>query len=328
MKAVLVKQPGDASQLYIGEYPKPVPKDGEILVQVKATAVNRADISQRAGFYPPPKGASPLMGLETAGIVAGIGKGVTKWKIGDKVFGLLPGGGYAEYTALPEEMAMPIPEHLSFEEAAAIPEVFLTAYQTLFWIGQLKAGERVLIHAGASGVGTAAIQMAKARGAYVVVTAGSKEKLEACQKLGTDLAINYKEGPFADKINEVLGQSAIHVILDFVGAPYWEQNLNVVALDGHHVLISTLGGAKLDKVDLRAIMGKRVNLIGTTLRSRNFDYKVRLTTEFQEKMLPLFAQGKLVPVIDRVFKLEEIKEAHNYIETNKNIGKIILSVGD
>jgi tumor protein p53-inducible protein 3 len=326
MKAVLIKQPGDASQLYIGDYPNPEPADNEILVEVKATAVNRADISQRAGFYPSPKGASPLMGLEIAGVVVEVGRKVSKWKTGERVFGLLGGGGYAEFATISEDVAMPIPEGLSFEEAAAVPEVFLTAYQTLFWIGDLKEGERVLIHAGASGVGTAAIQMAKAKGAIVIVTAGSEEKLERCRHLGADLAINYKEGSFAEKINEVYGPSAVNVVLDFIGASYWEQNLNVLAMDGRHVLISTLGGAKLDHVDLRLIMGKRITLSGTTLRSRGLDYKVRLTRDFVENMLPLFAKGELHPVIDSVFKLEEIQEAHKYIEANKNIGKIILQV--
>lgn len=328
MKAVLVKQPGDASQLYIGEYPQPTPLDNEILVQVKATAINRADISQRAGFYPPPKGASPLMGLEMAGVVAEIGNNVTKWKPGDRVFGLLEGGGYAEYATIDEGMVMPIPEHFSFEEAAAIPEVFLTAYQTLFWIGDLKQGERVLIHAGASGVGTAAIQMAKISGATVAVTAGSQEKLEACQELGADFLINYKQESFSERINQEFGKNAINVILDFVGASYWDQNIEVLAMDGHHVLISTLGGAKLEKVDLRQIMGKRINLTGTTLRSRDRAYKVRLTQEFADRMLPFFAEVKLKPIIDCVFPLEEIQEAHRYIEANKNIGKVILKVGE
>jgi len=328
MKAVLVKKPGDAGQLYIGEFPTPEPQDKEILVKVKATAVNRADIHQRKGHYPPPKGASPIIGLEVSGVVEATGANVTKWKVGDRVFGLLEGGGYAEYAVLHEDMAMPIPDSLSYEDTAAIPEVFLTAYQTLFWIGHLKQGERVLIHAGASGVGTAAIQMAKLNGAYVAVTAGSEEKLDACQKLGADLAINYKTDDFAKVIQEALGPSSIDVVLDFIGASYWEQNLEVLGMDGRHVLISTLSGYKLENVDLRAIMGKRLTLTGTTLRSRDRDYKVKLTQEFMDTMLPLFKKGELKPIVDRVFPIAEVQEAHRYMEANKNIGKIVLSVGE
>jgi len=328
MKAVLVQEPGDAGQLYIGDYPAPEYKENEIRVKVKATAVNRADILQRQGHYPPPKGASPIMGLEIAGVVDEVGSKVTKWKVGDRIFGLLEGGGYAEYVTLNEDMAMPIPDSLSFEEAAAIPEVYLTGYQTLFWIGGLKQGERVLIHAGASGVGTAAIQMAKEKGAYVVVTAGSNEKCEACRKLGANLAINYKTDSFAEVIKASIGSSSIDVVLDFIGASYWEQNLEVLGMDGRHVLISTLGGSKLQNVDLRVIMNKRLTLTGTTLRSRDRDYKIRLVQEFIETMLPMFVKGRLKPVIDRVFPITEVQDAHRYMEANKNIGKIVLSFGE
>jgi NADPH:quinone reductase-like Zn-dependent oxidoreductase len=221
MKAILVKEPGDVDQLYIGEFPKPEPREGELLVKVKATALNRADLLQRRGKYPPPPGASTVIGLEMSGVVEDVGPRSSGWRPGDRVFGLLPGGGYAEYAVIHERMAVLIPENLSFEEAAAIPEVFLTAFQTLFWLGKLMEGERVLIHAGASGVGTAAIQLVREAGATSIVTASSKQKLEACRRLGAEIIINYKEGPFAPKILDTTEGRGVDLILDFVGAPYW-----------------------------------------------------------------------------------------------------------
>jgi len=326
MKAVLLKEFGNADQLYIGEYEKPEPKNLEILVKVQATALNRADIAQREGHYASPKGSSPLMGLELAGIVEEVGSEVTMWKKGDRVFGLLGGGGYAEYAVIPEKMAMAIPEAMKMEHAAAIPEVFLTAYQTLFWVGHLQKGERVLVHAGASGVGTAAIQLAKQAGAEVVATAGSDEKLQACRDYGADLVIHYKTEAFDQVIESVYGEAAIDVILDFIGASYWEKNMKVTAVDGRHVFISTLGGSQLDQFDLRQLMAKRATLAGTTLRSRDLDYKQRLTEEFALWALPLFKLGKIKPVVDRIFPIEEVKKAHAYMEANKNIGKIVLSI--
>jgi len=326
MKAVLVKEFGAADQLYIGEYEKPEPANHEILVRVQATALNRADIAQREGHYASPKGSSPLMGLELAGIVEEIGSEVTKWKKGDRIFGLLGGGGYAEYAVIPEKMAMAIPDTMDVVVAAAIPEVFLTAYQTLFWVGHLQKGERVLIHAGASGVGTAAIQLAKQAGAEVVATAGSDEKLQACRDYGADLAINYKVEAFDKVIETAYGEASINVILDFIGASYWQKNMQVIAVDGRQILISTLGGASLDQFHLGQLMAKRVTLAGTTLRSRSLDYKQRLTEEFALWTMPLFTLGKIKPVVDRVFPIEEVQKAHAYMEANKNIGKIILSI--
>ncbi|WEG14348.1 NAD(P)H-quinone oxidoreductase [Pullulanibacillus sp. KACC 23026] len=326
MKAVLVKQPGGREALYIGEVETPSPKANELLVKIKATALNRADIAQRQGHYPPPEGASPILGLEMAGVVEQVGAQVTKWKPGDRVFGLLEGGGYAEYATLSEHMAMPLPENLSYEEAAAIPEVFLTAYQTLFWIGQLKKGERVLVHAGASGVGTAAIQLAKERGARVAITAGSEEKCKACRELGADLAINYKTSSFLEEIKQTFGQ--VDVILDFVGAPYFEDNLKALAVDGRLVIISTLGGAKLSETNLAYLMMKRLSVTGTTLRARRLSYKEALTRDFQEDMLPKFSSSALKPIIDRVFDWKDVQSAHKVMEDNQNIGKLILKVSN
>ncbi|MFC4617579.1 NAD(P)H-quinone oxidoreductase [Camelliibacillus cellulosilyticus] len=322
MKAVLIQNPGDASQMYLGDVPTPKPKAHELLIEVKATAVNRADIGQREGSYPPPKGASPLMGLEAAGVVIQTGAGCRRFKEGDKVFGLLEGGGYAEYAALDEGMAMPLPDHFSFEDGAAIPEVFLTAYQALFWIGNLQQGERVLIHAGGSGVGTAAIQMAKQVGAKIAITAGSTEKLKACLELGADMAVNYKEGPFIEKI----GERSVNVVLDFIGAPYWEQNIRVLAADGRYVLISTLGGTISDHLDLRPLLMKRLSITGTTLRARSLDYKKRLTQDFADWALPHFIDGRIKPIVDRIFPFENVQDAHRYMEANRNFGKIVLKV--
>jgi tumor protein p53-inducible protein 3 len=325
VKAVLVQSPGGREQLYIGEVNTPIPGETEIRIKVQATAVNRADIAQRQGNYPPPKGASPILGLELAGIVDKVGPKVSKWKKGDRVFGLLEGGGYAEYALLSENMAMAIPEDFSFTQAAAIPEVFLTAFQALFWIGKLEAGEMVLIHAGASGVGTAAIQLAKAKGATVVVTAGSDEKCEACKELGADFAINYKTTNFVEAVAAQYGDSKINLILDFIGAPYWEGNLKALALDGRLVIISTMGGAKLDQTSLGYLMMKRLTVSGTTLRSRTLEYKEALTQDFSSWALEIFEKGELKPVVDSVFAIEDVQEAHRYMEENRNIGKIVLT---
>nr|WP_258567736.1 NAD(P)H-quinone oxidoreductase [Paenactinomyces guangxiensis] len=323
----MVTEPGGAEKLYMGEYPKPSCQPGEILVKVKATALNRADILQREGKYPPPPGASPVMGLEIAGVVEEVGEQFTGvWHPGDRVFGLLPGGGYAEYAVIPGEMAIPVPDSFTFAQAAAIPEVFLTAYQALFWVGKLQKGETVLIHAGASGVGTAAIQLAKAVGANPIVTVGSDEKREACQKLGASFAFNYKEGPFTEKVKNATNGAGVDLILDFVGAPYWDSNLALLKVDGRFVLISTLGGSRVESVSLGQILAKRLQITGTTLRSRPLDYKIRLTKEFSSFALPRFKNGELHPVIDQIFSWTEVQKAHRYMEWNQNIGKIILTI--
>ena len=324
MRAVLIDAPGGADGLYLGEHPKPSPTDDELLVRV--TALNRADLLQREGKYPPPEGASPILGLEMAGVVEEVGTDVQGWATGERVCALLPGGGYAEYAAIPHPLAMPVPEGLSFEEAAAIPEVFLTAFQALCWIGGVQAGERVLIHAGASGVGTAAIQLAKAAGAYVMVTA-SGPKLDRCRALGADVAIDYQREDFAARVREATGGHGADVVLDFVGAPYFEGNLEALALDGRLVLLAMLGGSKVGSFDLRALFKKRASLHATTLRARPLDYKIRLTQAFAKDVLPRFANGTLRPVIDRVYDWADVRAAHERMEANANVGKIVLRVG-
>lgn len=325
MRAILVKQPGGPEQLILGEHEQPLPGPTELLVKVHATALNRADTLQRQGKYPPPKGASPILGLEIAGVVEEAGINCKRFKKGAKVFGLLPGGGYAEYATIDEAMAMPMPDNLSFEEAAAIPEVFLTAWQALIWLGKLQPGERALIHAGASGVGTAAIQLARAHKAEVLVTA-SETKTQACLDLGAHKAINYKEVPFEDEVLAYTNNEGVDVIVDFIAGPYFNQNLDCLRLDGRLVILASLGGGKVEEVDLRKILSKRLQVMGSTLRSRTKEYQIKLTEDMSRFALPLFKEGKLKPVIDSVYSWEEVAEAHRYMESNKNIGKIVLRV--
>ncbi|PRY16260.1 putative PIG3 family NAD(P)H quinone oxidoreductase [Pontibacter ummariensis] len=326
MKAILVKQPGGPEQLVLGEYEQPLPKPYELLVRVQATALNRADTLQRQGKYPPPKGASPLLGLEMAGEVVEAGISCSRFKKGDKVFGLLPGGGYAEYAVINESMAMPVPENLSMEEAAAIPEVFLTAFQALMWIGKLKPGERTLIHAGASGVGTAAIQLARAQRAEVLVTA-SGPKLQACLDLGANKAINYQEVNFEDEVLAYTNSEGVDVIVDFIAGPYFKKNVQCLRLDGRMVLLASLGGGNVSDLDLRSVLTKRLQITGSTLRSRTLGYQIELTEEMRAFAMPLFESGIIMPVIDTVFDWKQVAEAHRYMEENQNIGKIVLKVG-
>ncbi|MGE7667619.1 NAD(P)H-quinone oxidoreductase [Ureibacillus composti] len=324
MKAIKVKQPGGADQLQVVDYEKPTPKDGELLIKVMAAAVNRTDIVNRqksSGYL-----KNPILGVEVAGIVESAGAG-TKTSVGTRVMGLVNGGGYAEYVVMPDDRAIEIPENLSFEEAAAIPEVFLTAYQTLFWIGQLRASETVLIHTGGSGVGTAAIQLAKQLGqAKVITTAGSNEKLEVCHSLGADVCINYKEQNFDEDVLKGTNNQGVDLILDFVGSSYWDKNYASIKVDGRWVLIGILGGAVIEKLNLMELMLKRIQLTGTLLTPRSDEYKAELTTDFFSKTKELFRQNKLRPIIDCVYPLDQIQQAHEHMESNRNIGKIILKV--
>jgi len=309
----------------LGEFEQPLPQPYELLVRVHATALNRADTLQRQGKYPPPKGASPLLGLEIAGEVVEAGLNCKRFKKGDKVFGLLPGGGYAEYAVIEEAMAMPMPENFTMEEAAAIPEVFLTAYQALVWLGKLQAGERALVHAGASGVGTAAIQLARAMRAEVLVTV-SEQKRQACLDLGAGRAINYKAVPFEDEVLAHTNGEGVDVIVDFIAGPYFKQNIDCLRLDGRLVILASLGGGSVQEVDLRKILTKRLQVMGSTLRSRSKDYQVRLTQEMSAFAMPYFKDGGIKPVIDSVFDWKDVAAAHAYMEENKNIGKIVLKV--
>jgi tumor protein p53-inducible protein 3 len=324
MKAVLIEE--ETKRLYIGEADEPIISDDHLLVSVKATALNRADLLQRRGLYPPPKGASPIIGLEMSGVVEKVGSKLNGWKQGDRVFALLPGGGYAERVSIPAGMAMRIPDHFSFEEAAAIPEVFLTAYLNLFVLGGLKPGQTVLIHAGASGVGTAAIQLVREAGATSIVTAGSEEKRSTCLQLGAKAAIDYKAGQFAPHVKEATGGHGANIILDFIGAPYWEQNIESLAIDGRLIIVGTMGGSKVKELDLGLLLVRRLQVIGTALRSKSIEDKIRLTEQFAAFAMPYFADGRLKPVIDSVWEWDKANSAHEYMEQNKNTGKIILRI--
>ncbi len=355
MKAILYNSENPNEPLYIGEIEKPIPSENEILVKVKATALNRADLLQRTGKYPPPKGASPILGLEIAGEVTEIGKKVTNHKIGDEIFGLIGGGGYAEYATIDAKMAISKPKHFSFEEAAAIPEVFLTAFQTIFWtllgntgIGTWELGhgkenpedrkwelgnrndnnkiqKSILIHAGASGVGSAAIQLCKISGMKVFVTA-SKSKHEFCQNLGADVVIDYNNEDFAEVILEETNDKGVNYIIDFIGKDYWEQNMDCISIDGKMAILAAMSGAKLEKANLSKILMKRIQITGSTLRSRSLEYQRELTKQFSEFALPLFEKQKLRPVIDTIFDWTLAEQAHQHMKENKNKGKIILSV--
>lgn len=324
MKAVIVNQPGSAEQLQIQDFEKPKLQPGEILIHVKAAAINRTDILSRegkAGYM-----SNPILGIEVSGEVVEAAPGVTL-TAGTRVMGLVNGGGYAEYVTMPADRAIVVPDTLSFEEAAAIPEVFLTAYQTLFWLGQLKDDDTVLIHAGGSGVGSAAIQLAKQMTkAKIIVTAGSEEKLAFCRSLGADISINYKEQDFDEEVLNATNNQGVDVILDFIGASYWEKNLKCIKTDGRWVLIGILGGTEVEKVNIMQLLLKRIHLKGTLLTPRSDEYKKELTEEFVQNAMPLFTQKKVKAIVDSVFPLTDIQSAHKQMEANKNIGKIIIDV--
>lgn len=322
MQAILFDAPGGPEILRYGEAPEPQPGPDELLVRVRATAVNRADILQRRGGYDPPPGASPILGLELAGEVL---QPAGAWRAGDRVMAVVTGGGYAELAAVPADLAMPIPDVLTFEQAAALPEAFLTAHLNLFTLGRLQAGETVLIHAGASGVGTAAIQLARAAGARVFATAGSEPKLELCRRLGAELAINYKAERFDELVRAATGGQGANLALDFVGAPNWQANLAALAPYGRLMLIGFLGGSRGD-LDIGPILGKSLTVAGTTLRRTPLPQKVALTRDFAAFALERFVSGELRPVIDRSFALADAAEAHRHVEANANAGKVVLVV--
>lgn len=325
MKAILQTKLGGSDTLYIGDTEKPVVRPNEVLIQVHYAALNRADILQREGKYPPPKGESTILGLEVSGTISEIGEHVNDFKIGDEVMALLAGGGQAEYASVDCRLVWKLPVGLSLEKAGAIPEVFLTAYQALFFEGNTKEGSAVLIHAGASGVGTAAIQLAKARGCKVITTS-SATKCALCKELGADLAINYQSQKFEEEVNKFTNGLGVDIILDFIGAPYFKQNLNALKTDGSLIMISVMGGIKLETLNLYPILTKRLTVKGTTLRSRDIEYKEELINAFLNQYSDGLESGQITPVIDSVFDWERIKEAHDYMEANRNKGKIVLKI--
>ncbi len=325
MKAILQTAFGNADTLYIGETGVPAIQPNQVLINVHYAALNRADILQREGKYPPPKGESTILGLEASGIITAVGSQVATLQKGDKVMALLVGGGQAEYVAVEQELIIKIPPEITLEKAAAIPEVFLTAYQALVIESNTSKGSTVLIHAGGSGVGTAAIQLAKSLGCQVITTSSSA-KIEICKSLGSDLAINYQTQNFAEEVTKFTSGKGADTILDFIGAPYFKQNLDCIAMDGTLMMISVMGGVKLENVNLYPILKKRILIKGTTLRARSLAYKADLINQFAKNLLPLFIAKKINPVIDSVFEWQNIRLAHKYMEGNKNKGKIILKV--
>lgn len=316
MKAILVPAPGGPEALVYGEAPEPVLRDGEVLVRVRATAVNRADLLQAAGRYPPPPGESEILGLEAAGLVEGTD---------EPVCFLLPGGGYAGRVAVPRGMLMPIPAGLSFEEAAAIPEAWFTAYLNLFREGALAAGEVVLLHAAASGVGTAAVQLAKDAGASVVATVRSAAKAAPLEALGADLVVDTTARDFAGAVEERFGKGSVGLVLDPVGGATLAGNVRVMARCGRLVLIATMGGGAAE-LDLRAVLTKRLRIAGSTLRARALAEKVDLTAAFARDVLPGFTDGRFRPLVDSVFPLERAADAHRRMAANANVGKVVLTV--
>ncbi|OBZ81565.1 Quinone oxidoreductase PIG3 [Choanephora cucurbitarum] len=331
MRAVLVKSPGDASQLYLGEHEKPVPKDHEVLVKVKCFALNRMDLLQREGKYPVPPGASPILGVEVSGVVESVGKEVTNFQPGQAVFGLMPGGGYAQYAVLHEALTMHKPDALSFEQAAAIPETWFTAYQALFFVGQLKKGQDVLIHAGASGVGIAAIQLAKDAGAHrIFVTVGSEEKAKFCESIGATKAINYKTENWSDLVLKETSKKGVNLVIDFIGKDYWNQNIDVLGLDGHMVILAFMSGTLIEKFDISVMLRKRLKIEGSNLRARSVDYQAKLRDAiYQHAVSNHFAKpedGSLKVFIDKVFNWQDIVDAHQYLESNQSMGKIVIQV--
>ena len=324
MNAILVEDDGSLAWA-----PTPDPATGpeDVLVEVVATAQNRADLSQRAGRYPPPAGASQVLGLEMAGIVRQVGAAVDAWAVGDRVCALLPGGGYAELAAVPAPMLLPVPRGWSLLEAAAMPEAFFTAFLNLFLEASLVEGETVLIHGGASGVGTAAIQLARHAGCTVLATAGEERKVQACRQLGATLAVDYRTRNFAEAVRMHVGSDGVDVILDIVGAEYFDRNLDLLATGGRLVSIATLGGREVT-LDLRRLMAKRATLKGSTLRARPLAEKIRIRDAFVDRFWSALEDGRVRPVIDRVIPVEDVEAGHEAMRRNENVGKIVLQVRD
>lgn len=327
MLAIEITQPGGPEVLSRTERPMPEPRSGEVLIRVRAAGVNRPDVVQRRGLYPPPPGASDIPGLEVAGDIVALGQGVTSVAAGDRVCALVTGGGYAEYCTAPIETILPVPEDFSYLEAAAIPETYFTVWSNLFDRAQLGSGETLLVHGGSSGIGSTAIQLAKAFGAKVITTAGNDEKVTFCKKLGADVTINYREEDFVEKVQEATDGQGVNVVLDMVGGDYIAKNIDCLAPDGRHVSVAFLTGPKID-INLMPVMLKRLTLTGSTLRARDNDFKGAIATALQAKVWPLFEKGTVRPVIDSVFRAVMASQAHELMEASTHKGKIMLSFDD
>ena len=326
MRCIEIKAPGGPEQLQPARRPMPVPRAGEVLIAIAAAGVNRPDVVQREGRYAPPPGASDIPGLEIAGTVVAHGEGVTAPALGEKVCALIAGGGYAEFATAPAVTCLPIPTPLSLQQAAAIPETFFTVWHNVFERGALQSGETFLVHGGSSGIGTTAIQLAKAFGAFVAATAGSAEKCEACLALGADLAINYRTHDFVEAVQAHTPGKGVDVILDMVGGDYLARNLKALRPDGRLVNIAFLGGSKV-QADMLPVMTKRLTLTGSTLRPRDLAFKGRLAAVLREKVWPLLEAGQVSPRMDSAFPLDQAADAHRRLESSGHIGKIVLTTG-
>jgi putative PIG3 family NAD(P)H quinone oxidoreductase len=325
MTVIGISKPGGPEVLLPETRSVPVPGPGEILVKVAAAGVNRPDVAQRSGAYPPPPGASDLPGLEISGEVVAVGSGSTRHKLGDKVMSLVAGGGYAQYCIAQDAQAMTVPPSLSMLEAGAIPETLMTVWHNVFERGGLKPGETLLVHGGSSGIGTMAIQLAKAFGSKVIVTVGSKDKADACVKLGADRAINYKTEDFVAEVKAATGGTGANVILDMVGGDYIDRNYDAAAVDGRIVQIATLGGAKAT-INIVKVMMKRLHHTGSTLRPRTNADKAAMVAAIEARVMPLLREGRVKPLMDSTFPLEKAADAHRRMETSEHIGKIVLAV--
>lgn len=322
MRAVVIPEFGGPEVLRFDSVPDPEPSDGEILVRVRASGVNRADLLQRRGLYPPPPGESEVPGLEFAGVVEEVGGGVTRWREGDRVMGIVGGGGYAERVAVSERVAVAVPDGMSWPMAGAIPEVYMTAFDAVFRQAALKRGETLLIHAVGSGVGVAALQLGRRAGARVIGTSRTAAKVERAVDLGLDLGLDGR-GAWEHQVMKETGGSGADVILDLVGAPYLKRNQAAIAVGGRHVVVGVPGGSRAE-IDLRALMARRARLFGTVLRARGVDEKAALAGEFSAEVVPGFLDGWLLPVVDRVYPVSRVALAHRRMEGNRNFGKIVM----
>jgi NADPH:quinone reductase len=323
MRAVEISQPGGPEVLRIVERPLPVAGPREVLIKVAAAGVNRPDISQRKGTYPPPPGASDIPGLEIAGTVVALGEGVASFKAGDEVCALVTGGGYAEYCAAPVQQCLPVPRGLTLVEAASLPETFFTVWSNVFERGRLRPGESILVQGGSSGIGVAAIQLASAFGSRVFATAGSSEKCAACVQLGAERAINYRTEDFVEVAKRATDGRGVDLVLDMIGGDYVLREIDVLAEEGRLVLIATMGGTRAE-VDLRSIMGRRLTITGSMLRRRSVEFKGAIATALREKVWPLLEAGRVKPIVHATFPIDQASEAHRVLEQGEHVGKLVL----
>lgn len=326
MRAVVQSAPGGPETLSLAEVPDPDAGPGEVLVEVAATAVNRADLLQRQGLYPPPPGASPILGLECSGRIVEVGAGVDGWSVGDPVTALLAGGGYAERVAVPAGQVMPVPADVDLVSAAALPEVACTVWSTVFMAAKLAAGETLLVHGGGSGIGTMAVQLAARAGARVAVTAGSAAKLARCAELGAEILVNYREQDFVAEVRGRTGGRGADVVLDNMGAAYLARNVDVLAHDGRLVVIGMQGGRKAE-LDLGAMLAKRGTLLAAGLRARPMQQKAAICRQVEARVWPAVAEGSVRPVVDRVLPLADAARAHQVVEDSDHVGKVLLATG-